>query len=173
MRVFTMIKEKTCALCGKIFQHCATFFSKNLNLTKKIRLIKNVLQISRVSFHVLSTMRLSERTRRERLKSALYLTLKKRKRFFEKKLEIFELFFFQKPSHSAEKCERGTLWALLTYILLQNMKKLEGGTLLRLKIFSEKSRTGPKEIQRGDPLGTSGVVGYVKIVKNERGTLLH
>ena len=27
----------------------------------------------------------------------------------------------------------------------------------------------PKKIQRGDPLGTSGFVGYAKIVKNERG----
>ena len=27
----------------------------------------------------------------------------------------------------------------------------------------------PKKIQRGDPLGTSGFVRYVEIVKNERG----
>ena len=60
-------------------------------------------------------------------------------------------------SHSAEKCKRGTLWALLTYILLQNIKKLERGTLLRHKI------------ERGDPLISSGVVGYGKIVKYERG----
>ena len=53
----------------------------------------------------------------------------KAQHFFEKKLEIFELF--RKMSHSAEKCKRGTLWALLTYILLQNIKKLERGTLLR------------------------------------------
>ena len=38
-----------------------------------------------------------------------------------------------------------------------------------LKIFSKNSRTVPKKIQRGDPLGTSGFVGYVKTVKNERG----
>ena len=38
-------------------------------------------------------------------------------------------FFLEnsKKSHSAEKCRRGTLWDLLTYIQLQNMKKLEGG----------------------------------------------
>ena len=44
----------------------------------------------------------------------------------------------KKMSHSAEKCKRGDPlvssgfvgWALLTYILLQNIKKLEGGTLL-------------------------------------------
>ena len=53
-------------------------------------------------------------------------------------------------SHSAEKCKRGTLWALLTYILLQNKKN-----------------------RKGDPLVSSGFVGYVKKVKNERGTPLH
>ena len=41
----------------------------------------------------------------------------------------------------------GTLWALLTYILLQFITKIE----------------------KGDPLVSSGFVGYVKIVKNERG----
>ena len=50
---------------------------------------------------------------------------------FLKKKTKFLNFFFQKMSHSAEKCKRGTLWALLTYILLQNIKKLERGTLLR------------------------------------------
>ena len=72
-------------------------------------------------------------------------------------------------SHSTKKCKRGTLRALLTYILLQNIKKLERGTLLRhLKNF-EKSRTMPKKIERGDPLVSSGFVGYVRKVKNERG----
>ena len=37
-----------------------------------------------------------KRTRRERLKSALYLRLKKSKTFFGKKLEIFEIFSFGK-----------------------------------------------------------------------------
>ena len=35
--------------------------------------------------------------------------------------------------------------------------------------FRKKSRTVPKKIQRGDPLVSSGSVGYVKKVKNERG----
>ena len=49
-----------------------------------------------------------DQTRRERLKSALYLSLKKRKTFFWKKLEIFEKkIFFRKMSRSAEKCKRG------------------------------------------------------------------
>ena len=52
-------------------------------------------------------------TRRERLKSALYLRLKKRKTFFfGKNLEIFEKNFFRKMSDSAEKCKRGTLFDL-------------------------------------------------------------
>ena len=54
-------------------------------------------------------------------------------------------------SHSADKCKRGTLWASLTYILLQNIEKLERGTLLRhLKKF-EKSRTMPKKNREGGP----------------------
>ena len=91
------------------------------------------------------------KTKRERLKSALYLkSSKSAKHFFlEKKLEIFfNVFFFRKMSHSAEKCKRGTLLDLLTYILLQNINA--------------------KKIERGDPLVSSGFVGYVKIVKNER-----
>ena len=39
-------------------------------------------------------------------------------------------FFWQIP-HSAENVKGWTLWDLLTYILLQNIKKLEGGTFLR------------------------------------------
>ena len=54
-----------------------------------------------------------QRTRRERLKSALYLSLKKRKTFFWKKLEIFEKNF------SFGKCR----------VVLKNVK---GGTLFDL-----------------------------------------
>ena len=69
-------------------------------------------------------------------------------------------------SHSAEKCKRGTLWALLTYILLQNITKTrKGDSFETLKNFRKKSRTMPKKIERGDPLVSSGFVGYVKIVK--------
>ena len=74
-------------------------------------------------------------------------------------------------SHSAEKCKKGTLLDILTYILLQKFKKLEGGTLWGHKKFSKKSRTVPKKIQREDLLGTSGFVGFLEKVKTERGTL--
>ena len=59
----------------------------------------------------------------------------------------------------------GTLWDVLTYIQLQIMKKLEGGPFWNIKNFSKKSRTVPKKIQRGDPLGTSGFVGFLEKVK--------
>ena len=65
-------------------------------------------------------------------------------------------------SHSAEKCKRGTLWALLTYILLENITKLERGTLLRhLKIFGKKSHSAEKKIEWEDPLVPSGFLGNV------------
>ena len=74
-------------------------------------------------------------------------------------------------SHSAKNVKEGTLFDFQTCILLQNNKKLKGGTLqVHLKIF-EKSRTVPKKIKKGDPLASAGFVGYVKKVKNERGTL--
>ena len=97
---------------------------------------------------------------------------KAQKIFFGKKIEIFEkFFFFQKKSHSAEKCKRGTLLDLLTYILLQNIKKLEGGTLWGQKNFRKKSRTVPKKTQRGDPIVSSCFVSYDKNGLTERGTL--
>ena len=53
---------------------------------------------------------------------------------------------------------------------MQNIKKLEGGTLLRpSKIFEKSFAQCRKKIERGDPLASSGFVGYVKKVKNERG----
>ena len=77
---------------------------------------------------VFSTQKL---TRRERLKSALYLRLKMRKRLFLKKHENFDFFSFRKCRIVPKNVKRGTLWALLTYILLQNIKKFERGTPLR------------------------------------------
>ena len=58
--------------------------------------------------------------------------------------------FFQKKSHIAEKCKRGTLLDLLTYIPLQNIKKLEGETLWgHLKIFKKKSHSAEKNPKGG------------------------
>ena len=64
-----------------------------------------------------------------------------------------------------KKVKRGTLWKVLSYIQLQNEKKLEGGPFWNIKNFFEKSRTVPKKIHRGDPLGTSGFVGFLEKVE--------
>ena len=79
-------------------------------------------------------------TRRERLKWALYLRFKKRKRlFFEKKLEIFEFFSFQKMSHSAEKCKRGDpLGFINIYSVAKYQKSRKGDSFETLKNFRKK-----------------------------------
>ena len=74
-----------------------------------------------------------------------------------------EFFPFEKP-HSSEKCGREILWDLLTYILMQNIKKTRRGTLLRHKNFSKKLHSAEK-IERGGPLVSSGFVGSVKKLK--------
>ena len=52
-------------------------------------------------------------TRRERLKSALYLRLTKRKTFFCEKLETFEIFFSFGKCHTVPKnVKEGTLFDL-------------------------------------------------------------
>ena len=50
-------------------------------------------------------------------------------------------------SHSAKKCKRGSFLDFLTYIPLQNIKKLEGGPFGNNKKFRKKvaqSRKNPK-----------------------------
>ena len=64
--------------------------------------------------------------------------------FLEKNLKL--LNFFSKKLHSAEKCKKGTLLDLLTYMPLQNIEKLEGGPFGDIKKVSKKSRTVPKKI---------------------------
>ena len=51
-----------------------------------------------------------------------------------------------------EKTRRGTLWG-------------------HLKNFRKKVTQCRKKSKMGDPLGTSGFVGFLEKVKNERGTL--
>ena len=58
-------------------------------------------------------------------------------------------FFSRKMSHSAKNSKRGDLRDLLTYILLQNIKKLEGDPSETLKNF-HKSQSA-KKIKKGDP----------------------
>ena len=55
------------------------------------------------------------------------------------------------------------------YSVAKYQKTRKEDSFETLKIFRKKSRTEPEKIERGDPLVSSGFVGYVKLVKNERG----
>ena len=59
------------------------------------------------------------------------------------------------------------------YSVAKYQKTRKGDYFETLKNFRKKVAQCRKKIERGDPLVSSGFVGYVKIVKNERGTLLH
>ena len=54
-------------------------------------------------------------------------------------------------SHSAEKCKRGTLWDLLTYIQSQNIKKSRRDPLVTLKDFRKKVTQCRKKNPKGGP----------------------
>ena len=65
--------------------------------------------------------------------------------------------------------KRGDPLEFINILSVAKYQKIRrGDSFETLKIF-EKSRTVPKKIERGDPLESSGFVGYVKKVKNERG----
>ena len=71
-------------------------------------------------------------------------------------------------SHSAEKCKRGDpLGFINIYFVAKYQKNSKGGSFETLKNFRKKSHNAEK-IERWDPLVSSGFVGYVKKVKNER-----
>ena len=116
-------------------------------------------------------------TSQERPKSVLYLKLKKREVFkivkkgppalfetyysqktqnifFGKKLVIFEkVFSFKKSSRIVPKnVEGGTLWDLLTYIQLQNLKKTRRGHPFEtLNFFSKKKSHSAEKNPKGGP----------------------
>ena len=64
-----------------------------------------------------------------------------------------------------------TLLKETTIQLFNSSKIRRGDSFEKLKIFEKKFAQCRKKIERGDPLESSGFVGYVKKVKNERGTL--
>ena len=55
------------------------------------------------------------------------------------------------------------------YSVAKYQKTRKGDSFEALKNFRKKSHNAEKN-QKGDPLVSSGFVGYVKKVKNERGT---
>ena len=73
-------------------------------------------------------------------------------------------------SHSAEKCKRGgPLGFINIYSVAKYQKIRRGDSFETLKIFEKKIRTVLKKIERGDPLASSGFVGYVKRLKMKGG----
>ena len=72
-------------------------------------------------------------------------------------------------SHSDEKCRRGALGFFNIPSVAKYQKKLKGDPLKTKKI--RKNLIVPKKIERGDPLVSSGFVGYVKKLKMKGGVL--
>ena len=71
-------------------------------------------------------------------------------------------------SHSAEKCKRGDpLGFINIYSVAKYQKTRKWDSFETLKNFRKTSHNAEKS--KGDPLVSSGFVGYVKKVKNERG----
>ena len=72
-------------------------------------------------------------------------------------------------SHSPEKCKRGDpLGFINIYSVAKYQKNSKGDSFETIKFFREIVAQCRKN-WNGDPLVSSGFVGYVKTVKNERG----
>ena len=68
--------------------------------------------------------------------------------------------------------KRGDPLGFINILPVAKYQKIQrGDSFETLKIFEKKFAQCRKKIGRGDPLESSGFVGYVKKVKNERGTL--
>ena len=66
--------------------------------------------------------------------------------------------------------KRGDPLGFINILYVAKYQKIRrGDSFEKLKIFGKKIRTVPKKNERGDPLESSGFVGYVKKVRNERG----
>ena len=99
------------------------------------------------------TIKCSQRkweTRRERLKSALYLRLKKRKTFFfwKKTWNFGKFFSFGKCLTVPKNVKRGPFLIYKHAFCCRTTKNSKGGPLGHWK-FSKKNRTEPKKIKRG------------------------
>ena len=68
--------------------------------------------------------------------------------------------------------KRGDPLGFINILSVAKYQKIRrGDSFEKFKIFEKKFAQCRKKIERGDPLESSGFVGYVKKVKNERGTL--
>ena len=94
-------------------------------------------------------------TRRERLKSALYLRLKNQKAqniFFGKKLDIFEKKFSFEKCRTVPKNVKGGPFLVYKHAFCSKMtKNSKGGPFGDIEKISKKSRTVPKKNRKGGP----------------------
>ena len=68
--------------------------------------------------------------------------------------------------------KRGDPLGFINILSVAKYQKIRrGDSFEKLKIFEKKFAQCRKKIERGDALESSGFVGYVKKVKNEKGTL--
>ena len=71
-------------------------------------------------------------------------------------------------SHSAKKCKRGDpLGFINIYYVAKYRKTRKGDSFETLKNFRKKVAQCRKKIERGDPLGTSGFVGFLEKVNKK------
>ena len=77
-------------------------------------------------------------------------------------------------SHNAKKCKRVDPLGFINMHSVTKYQTPRGALLRHLKNSGKKVAQCRKKIERGDPLVSSGFVGYVKKMKNEReGDPLH
>ena len=104
-------------------------------------------------------------TRRERPKSAPYLSLKNIqgttigniwKNFFSRKV------FFTKKSHHAEKLRKRPFRLIKCFYKPKTSKKGNGVPFERIRKFSEKSRIVPKKPKGGRDFGLASTFGNIK-----------
>ena len=78
---------------------------------------------------------MKKKTRRERLKSALYLRLKKRRLFLKRKLKIFELFSFRKCRMVPKNVKGGPFGLYYHVFCCKTSKNSKGDSFDTLKKF--------------------------------------
>ena len=93
----------------------------------------------------------------------------------KKFLKIFLKIFLKKNFEKLRKRpivpknEKGDPLGFINIFSVAKYQKIRrGDSFEKLKIFEKKIRTVPKKIERGDPLESSGFVGYVKKVKKRK-----
>ena len=87
------------------------------------------------------------------------------------KIEEKNFFYFrEKISQCRKKLKRGLLWDFPTFILSQNIKKMQGGPFEEKKFrkkIRKKCLAVPKKIERGDPLRFFNIHSVAKHEKIE------